>query len=41
VQKLRNAALAEASDQESKSVFDKLGRLNPFQPKDKKDENAD
>ena len=39
VQKLQNAALTESA--ESKSFFDKLGRLNPFQSKDKKDENAD
>lgn len=41
VQKLQHAALNESNDQESKSVFDKLGRLNPFQGKDKKDESAD
>ena len=41
VQKLQNAALSESSDQESKSVLDKLGRLNPFLSNDKKDKNAD
>lgn len=41
VQKLQNAALTESGDHESKSFFDKFGSLNPFQGKEKKDENTD